>query len=383
MPTERIRRRKKGAPGPAEPPSCLMVGPLPPPVHGIAVANEAMRRRLEDLGASVQAYDLSPRSLDRSLYVRLRRLRPFVRTALSLHRKRTTEVTALYMSVSGGLGQIYESVLAFIARVKGIPVFLHHHSYAYLSSPTARTRLLLAGAGAHATHIALSADMESRLRSLYGVTGPVVVVSNASLAFDERQRPATRQMTGDAVCLGFLSNISEEKGIFEFIDVLEHCKRERLPIRALIAGPFQDDDTRAAVLGRLQGLDNVAYRGAVYGADKVRFWEEIEVFLFPTKYVNEAEPIVVLEALANGVPVIATRRGSLGSMLNQACGALCDPDDSFVSIALCALTRWREDPDTYRQASVAAAEQFARISACSQAALDKLTREIAFGTRSC
>ena len=358
---------------------CVVIGPFPPPVHGIAVANDAMRRLLAAIGATVDAYDLSPGSLDRSLLVRLRRLRPFLQTVIGLLRTSAPTVSGLYMSVSGGVGQVYESVFAFIARIKGIPIFLHHHSYAYLAERTVRTRLLFLAAGPDTTHIALSTDMQDRLSTLYGGSAHTIVISNASLAFEQTPRDTVRSLRDGAVRLGFLSNISDEKGIFDFLDVLEQCSIPGVPVVAWIGGPFQDEETRRAVVARLRGIGNARYLGPVFGNDKQAFWDGIDAFLFPTKYVNEAEPIVVLEALANGIPVIANRRGSLGTMVTSACGVLVDPGDSFAMVAVRSIDQWRAQPDLYSRASLAASCRFEEIAADSRATLDALTREIAFG----
>ena len=79
--------------------------------------------------------------------------------------------------------------------------------------------------------------------------------------------------------------------------------------------------------------DAFDYRGRVLGPDKARFFDDIDVFVFPTRYTNEAEPLVVLEALRAGKPVIATARGCIADDLPMAAGAVF-PEHEFID-AIC------------------------------------------------
>ncbi|HVW78729.1 MAG TPA: glycosyltransferase family 4 protein [Alloacidobacterium sp.] len=71
--------------------------------------------------------------------------------------------------------------------------------------------------------------------------------------------------------------------------------------------------------------------------------------LLPSLY--ECGGAVVLEAMAAGVPVIATNWGGPADYLDATCGVLIDPTDraAIVQGFAAAMTRLMEDPDTARQ----------------------------------
>jgi glycosyltransferase involved in cell wall biosynthesis len=69
-------------------------------------------------------------------------------------------------------------------------------------------------------------------------------------------------------------------------------------------------------------LPNIKYYGPVLGDAKKEFFAELNTFVFPTRYRNEAEPLVILEALMNGCPVVANNRGCIRSMLTVDVGDL-------------------------------------------------------------
>ena len=62
-------------------------------------------------------------------------------------------------------------------------------------------------------------------------------------------------------------------------------------------------------------------------ADKVRFLQSLDVLSVPTVY-REPKGLYVLEALANGVPVVQPRHGSFPELIAATGGGLLvDPDD--------------------------------------------------------
>ena len=52
-----------------------------------------------------------------------------------------------------------------------------------------------------------------------------------------------------------------------------------------------------------------------------------DLFVFPSAYTNEAQPLVVLEAMAAGVPVITSNIATLPEFVRDGeTGRLCQPD---------------------------------------------------------
>lgn len=333
-----------------------MIGAFPPPVHGMAAVNAAVRDVLQQAGVTLTVIDLAAPGLDRSLAARLGRLPRVLRGLGRLASKRGSRNATLYMSVSGGLGQVYELAFLLLGRLRGMRLFLHHHSFAYLDRPGMLTRALVRTAGDDAVHIALSAGMAERLQRAYRA-GRVIPVSNA-VFFIVADAPAV--VRSRLVTIGFLGNISAEKGAFEFLDLVAAAGNARLPVRARLAGPFEDAATEQAVRKRLASLPQVEYVGPQYGADKDAFYAGIDALVFPSRYINEAEPVTVHEAMSRGIPVIAYGRGCIPEIVGADCGLVIDPAEPFVPAALAKLQSWLADSAAFEAASQAAAARFAR-----------------------
>ena len=355
-------------------PRIVMIGPFPPPVHGMASVNAAVREQLQAVGGEPFVIDLSASSLDRSLVARLDRLPRVVRGLHRLARVGGLRGSALYMSVSGGLGQVYELLYLLVARRRGMRIFLHHHSFAYLDIPNRLTKSLVKVAGPNAVHIVQSLGLAKRLQLSYRAPH-VIPVSNAVffLPVGGAKRTHTRKILK---VLGFLSNISQEKGVFDYLDLMAEIQARGLPLRGKLAGPFMDARMERLVRERLCNLYFVDYVGPKFGQEKDAFYDGIDAFVFPTRYVNETEGLVVHESMMCGLPVIAYGRGAIPEIVGQNCGLVVPTNEPFVPAALEQIESWLSDTSSFQTASSAAADQFKRTRESSTLRWEKLLHAI-------
>jgi glycosyltransferase involved in cell wall biosynthesis len=340
------------------------VGPLPPPLNGFSNVCSMMLVRL-NARMAVEVFDRAPDQKRSSLG----QVRQLIYPAKYLLSSLKRADAALYLALSGGRGQAIDLLYLLIGRVLRRPVFVHHHSFAYVNSPSWLSRCFFALARKE-THIVLSPNMGRRLASAYGLDASVIrVVSNAAFYEPEALTPSGSSHSLP-LKLGFLSNITFEKGILEFFAVLKELRRRGLKYEAEIAGPLAPE-ARAAFEEQLKSARDVTYLGPLYGEAKENFYRRIDVFLFPTKYANEAEPLVVHEAMRRGVYVIACDRGAIGEMLDNGSGAAFDTDQ-FVALASCRIEQLSADRDRLRACQLMAARQAERIRISSATELESL-----------
>jgi glycosyltransferase involved in cell wall biosynthesis len=141
-----------------------------------------------------------------------------------------------------------------------------------------------------------------------------------------------------------------------------------LDVEMVLAGPM-DEETRRIVEPRRAQLSRCHYRGALGPAEVSRFYAEIDVFLFPTRHPHEAEPLVVLDALAAGVPVIATDRGCIAYLLDESSGSIAVSSEAFVERAVDQIRRWAEDRDALARASQGARARLETLQGAAEAEL--------------
>jgi glycosyltransferase involved in cell wall biosynthesis len=103
---------------------------------------------------------------------------------------------------------------------------------------------------------------------------------------------------GEEICLGYLGRLSPEKNVINMIKAVKALDVDNVCLKIAGAGPLYNkvkrlEDERIKVLG--------------YVEDAPSFYRSVDVFLLPSKL--EAQPIALLEAMASGLPIIATDVG--------------------------------------------------------------------------
>lgn len=340
----------------------LVIGPIPPPVHGYSVVTKFIAEKLA-AAAPVEVINVAPDSLVRNRRYHAQRMLRAVRALWSVLAARQRS-RSLYFAIAGGAGVVYDLPLALEARLLGYKIYIHHHSFSYINRRSPWTALLLAVAGRSATHICLSAGMARRLGMLYPQAQRTVVLSNAALI---PARPPRAARNGP-IRLGFLGNLISEKGADTAIAVARELHKKDRDIALAIAGPALDPDTEAMLAEAQRSLGAAfTYHGAVYGAEKTAFLESLDLLLFPTRYANEAQPLVVLEALAAGIPVLATNRGAIAEDVGRHAAVFADQD--YVEDAVRMIDAWCMDR---RPLAALSAETTGRADAAHRAALNGL-----------
>lgn len=345
-----------------------MIGAFPPPIHGMAAVNSAMKNFLEMQGENPAIFNIAASKLSRSLLVRFgRSLRVFVVLCTFFRFLCENRTASVYMSVSGGYGQAFEILFVVLARLWGARIVLHHHNFRYLDRPWMLTRILVCCAGVHAFHVVLCGKMAQKFKLSYASAAHIVIVSNAALLPVSSGNGRLRKNLGT---VGFLGNIEEDKGIFEFLEALLQLQNGGDAISAIIAGPFFDKETEIQVRAAMADLKNVQYVGPKYGAEKVSFFNSIDVLLYPTR--NDAEPLTVLEAMSHGVPVVARSRGCLEEMVDLNAGVVFEFEQDYVSKAVAQLRYWVAHPDEFSDISRGATERYGNMRKTSAESLMNL-----------
>lgn len=316
----------------------VVVAPTPPPLHGAAATTEGildfMRPRV-----TLKVANVSPG-------VATGMARHFVRARRTLNalgllvRQAGTPNRVLYMTADGGAGMIYNIAVAGLGTLLGYRVFLHHHSFAYIDRRTPWMTILSRILAAKGVHVVLCPAMVDGLKALYPV-GRTLELSSAALL---PPAPCVPKRSGGPLRMGFLSNLIIEKGLDTSIDLLRAARQEGLTVELVVAGRAPDQRPLDLIsAARAELGESLTYVGPLSDADKDTFLDGLDVFLFPSRYFNEAQPRAVLEALARGVPVLTIARSCITTDMGEGAG-LCSPRDAdFIRTALPFVRLWAGD----------------------------------------
>lgn len=326
----------------------LFIGTFPPPIHGMSAINKSVLERLQAEGIAIKKLNIAPKSLKRDILSHLSRIKNIFHAWFYLIFTRKN-CSKLYIAISGGWGQVYDIVSIVIARLKGMTCVIHHHNFAYVQEKRFITSFLISVAGKDALHIVLCESLGCLLRKQYGVT-EILILSNLTFSYIQMQKH-TRNIINS---VGFLSNITKEKGGETIIEFARMIKLANIPVCVIVAGPCEEP-ILASKLQRAMDEGILEWRGPVYGKKKAKFWSDIDVFVFPT--INEAEPLVVWESLAAGVPVITYELGCIREQTGSV-KTLIPRDEDFIPGALSILEKWITDIDEYQFQIQSAQERY-------------------------
>ncbi len=122
----------------------------------------------------------------------------------------------------------------------------------------------------------------------------------------------------------YLAHCTREKGIFAAAEAVLRANRElaarKLPMQLKLtaAGNFVTDSEKLE-FDRLREnpefAATVEHLGFVSGERKSQLLRDADLFLFPTRYLGENQPVNLIEAMAFGLPIVTTRWRSLPEML--------------------------------------------------------------------
>ena len=149
---------------------------------------------------------------------------------------------------------------------------------------------------------------------------------------------------GDEFAILFLGNLTKTKGIDTVLDALNIVKK-RYPHLKLITGieltHSGSDIRKKEILNKIKRYNltqNVIELGLISNVEKVIDAVDVVVAPFQNTYYVADYPLVVLESMAVGTPVITTKVGGIPEIItNRENGILINPDDP-VSLAYEILT---------------------------------------------
>jgi glycosyltransferase involved in cell wall biosynthesis len=177
-----------------------------------------------------------------------------------------------------------------------------------------------------ATHVLVNSEaIAGRLsRTRAARNGRITVVPNGVDVV--RFRPSTRAEGGrPSVTIGTLANLRPEKGLRQLLEAAARVARSAPHARFVIWG---DGALRSQLDATIQALaltGAVELRGTTRDPDTAL--RQCDIFVLPS--LSEASSNVVLEAMATGLPVVATRVGGMAGLVDDhRTGILVPPGDA-------------------------------------------------------
>ena len=320
----------------------LFVLHLPPPVHGASVMgqtihasralNEAFETVYVDLTLASDLKDVGRFSFRKpKAFLRLRRR---IREAVRL-----VEPDLVYMTPAVCLpGFLKDALLVRMLKRMGCKLVLHLHNKESKWMKSSIFRPLYSSFFAHTQVILLS-------ERLYPEIAPFIDRDSVFICPNGVEVPPVPRQEESVPRLLFFSNIIRSKGVSILLDACRILVGEGLSFRCELAGKLTPDYPGDALQQEIRekGLEGVVeYAGEKYHAAKWEAFSRASVFVHPS--YNDCFPLVLLEALGAGLPVVSTTEGGIPDIVQDGVtGFLCPPRDA--AAVADRIGRLLKDPD--------------------------------------
>lgn len=315
----------------------LTIGPIPPPINGCSYANFILSQNLLQKGYKYETINTSTKTLssNQGSTFSLKKVFSF----LSIYGK----ILKIFGSniVYFTPGQTFFGVLKYapfilLSIVLRKPYVIHIHGN-YLGTQFKELKgikryvfgYLIRNAAAG---IALSELLKSNFDGMLEENKVFVVenfvedgIYNSIINLNKPK---------DKLKLVYLSNLMKEKGILELLDALIILKEKNIDFEVVLAGKIEESIENDVNKKFLELNDKVKYLGVIEGDLKYTVLKEGNVFVLPTYYKMEGQPISILEALATGNIIVTTSHGGIPDIISHENG-LFVKSESVISLAEC------------------------------------------------
>ncbi|MCI4332524.1 MAG: glycosyltransferase family 4 protein [Thermoplasmata archaeon] len=238
-----------------------------------------------------------------------------------------------------GFGRAPTWMAAGVRRFRRTPLVVETHFDAGRGTPGWRTyaravvRLTLTGADRVVAHTQIEEDLLASL----GLPRDRIARIPAGIdltEFDGWPEPTRKKLGSTALFVGRMS--PEQKGLGPLVRAVARVPRE-LGLRLRLVG--EDWGGRALVerLAHELGIEqSVTVVGPVPRPELLREYANADLFVLPSLF--ECTPAVLMEAMAAGLPIVATRVGGVPEVVTEGENALLCPPNDPASLAA-ALSR--------------------------------------------
>jgi len=316
----------------------IVAGPFPPPLNGQSLATQQL---VEMLSAEFNVRSVNFGWLsgkEESGYTRLQ----------SLHKSHATlreavlttpNAVLIYTALSGSLLGYLRNLYAFsriIPQDTNVICPIHNGNVGELWEkqfvrPT--VKLLLDRV---TKFIALSETLTKRLTTVVPANRVEVVPNSidkhvlvSDLEFEQKCRKAASR---NELRVLFIGNMIRSKGYMDVVEAIHQLKVRGHKVCADFIGRWVHESDRKDFEKRVKllGLHRIIrHHGGIVDRQRIKeFLLQADVFVLPSYYPYEAQPITIIEAINAGIPVVATNHAGIPEMIQDGVnGFLIEPHD--------------------------------------------------------
>lgn len=315
----------------------LLIGPFPDPISGVSISNKVVKEILEnEKGIKVSIVNTSyPFFKDSIGSFSIKKALFFLKVNFNVLKTFNNDI--IYTTP----GQTFFGIIKYAPFIllgsilkKELIIHVHgnHLGKQFEELKGIKKRIFYFLVSKFTKGIVLSQSLIGNLTAFLEVS-KIFVVNNFA---EDYLYENSKKEDFDKIRIVFLSNLMEEKGILFLLDALKKLEEKNIVYEAKIAGNI-DDSLKDEIKSKIDSLNSTSYVGVLRGNGKKELLNWSTIFILPTFYKMEGQPIAILEALATENVIIATNHAGIPDIIKPEINGFFVTPKSEKSIFECFL----------------------------------------------
>lgn len=294
----------------------LIVGALPPPYHGVTIFNQnLLNSKIKELFEIIHLDTSDRRNLDNlgrfdltNIYLALKNIFQLIILLLSQKPK------IVYLSVAQNKAFLRDGLFIIVARLfSQSKIVVHSHGIFkdfYNSTNFFMKSYIDFTLRYVDTFIVLGTCLKYTVKRWAKDDDIEIVPNGIDFDCDINGKFKPKPI----LTVSYMSNLFKKKGIIDFLEAAKMVIDKFSNVNFKIAGSWwrQEPEVKDYALSFIQDdklNGKIEFSGFITGEEKKRFLLNTDIFVFPTHY--DTFGIVILEAMAAGCAVVATKVGAI------------------------------------------------------------------------
>jgi glycosyltransferase involved in cell wall biosynthesis len=214
----------------------------------------------------------------------------------------------------------------FLGRMANIPVVMSEYSSEYGRKLFKRWRIPVMRYLMNRVNLIMpdSDDLAQHIRA-YGIHRPMIKVHNVVDAELFYPAAAGEQVTSPYREVTIIARLDKEKAVGLAIQAVGRLQSQGIYFLLHIVGDGKERSPLDALVSDLHLSDWIIFHGFQPKVELARLLRRSSVFLLSSLW--ESKPVVILEALTCGLPIVAPAIGGIPEVITASCGMLFTPGD--------------------------------------------------------